>query len=177
MDTNQEARQFLYTQRDFERVRRLIYTRAGISLGPSKGNMVYSRLSRRLRALGLDSVRGYLDRLEDDAASGEWQAFTNALTTNLTSFFREGHHFDVLRAHLASRASAEPARIWCASGGRCSWEPKRRLSLHSRISWGSTNPARRASRCGARWMAQRSSGRPRSRRAAWLLRSPKCRPG
>ncbi|MGH8441645.1 MAG: CheR family methyltransferase [Nevskiaceae bacterium] len=113
MDTSQEARQFLFTQRDFERVRRMIYARAGISLGPSKGNMVYSRLSRRLRALGLGSVRSYLDRLDDDQASGEWQAFTNALTTNLTSFFRESHHFEVLREHLASRTS--PARIWCAA--------------------------------------------------------------
>jgi chemotaxis protein methyltransferase CheR len=110
-----EARQFHFTQRDVERARRMIYARAGISLGPSKVNMVYSRLSRRLRALGLASVRGYLDLLEDDEASGEWQAFTNALTTNLTSFFRENHHFEVLREHLAHRASAQPARIWCAA--------------------------------------------------------------
>jgi chemotaxis protein methyltransferase CheR len=115
MDTTQETRQFSFTQRDFERARQLIYARAGISLGPSKGNMVYSRLSRRLRALGLASVRGYLDRLEEDPGSGEWQAFTNALTTNLTSFFRENHHFEVLREHLASRAPANPARIWCAA--------------------------------------------------------------
>jgi chemotaxis protein methyltransferase CheR len=110
-----EVRQFEYTQRDFDRVRRMIHARAGISLGPSKGNMVYSRLSRRLRALGLDSVRSYLDGLEGDEAAAEWEAFTNALTTNLTAFFREGHHFATLREHLARRASRGPARIWCAA--------------------------------------------------------------
>jgi len=115
METAPESRQFEYTQRDFERVRRMIHARAGISLGPSKLNMVYSRLSRRLRALGLGSVRDYLDGLEDHEAAPEWEAFTNALTTNLTSFFREGHHFATLRDHLTRRASKGPARIWCAA--------------------------------------------------------------
>jgi len=116
MDTTaQEVRQFAFTQRDFERARRMIYARAGISLGPSKVNMVYSRLSRRLRALGLATVRGYLDLLEDDETAGEWQAFTNALTTNLTSFFRESHHFEILSGHLANRTSSAPVRIWCAA--------------------------------------------------------------
>ncbi|MGQ0587630.1 MAG: CheR family methyltransferase [Gammaproteobacteria bacterium] len=118
MDTATEVRQFEYTQRDFERVRRMIHARAGISLGPSKLNMVYSRLSRRLRAVGLGSVRSYLDGLEDNEATPEWEAFTNALTTNLTSFFREAHHFATLRDHLQRRTAtdpARPARIWCAA--------------------------------------------------------------
>ena len=115
MDAAPEVRQYEYTQRDFERVRRLIHVRAGISLGPSKVNMVYSRLSRRLRSLGVESVRAYLDGLEDNEATPEWEAFTNALTTNLTSFFRESHHFATLREHLLKRASREPARIWCAA--------------------------------------------------------------
>ena len=115
MEAFQEARPFRYTERDFQRVRRMIYVRAGISLGPGKSNMVYGRLSRRLRALGLDALRDYLDTLEDDADSAEWEAFTNALTTNLTSFFREPHHFEVLREHLARRVSPGPVRIWCAA--------------------------------------------------------------
>ena len=95
-DTAVAPREFSYSKQDFERVRRLIYNRAGISLAPSKEDMVYGRLVRRLRQHGLSSFHQYLDLLErsDDA---EWQAFTNALTTNLTAFFREPHHFDALR--------------------------------------------------------------------------------
>jgi chemotaxis protein methyltransferase CheR len=115
MEIAPEIRQFEYTPRDFERVRRMIHARAGIALGPSKVNMVYSRLSRRLRALGVGSVRAYLDGLEEREGSAEWEAFTNALTTNLTSFFRERHHFATLREHLARRSHARPARIWCAA--------------------------------------------------------------
>jgi chemotaxis protein methyltransferase CheR len=76
--------------------------------------MVYSRLSRRLRATGETSFSAYLDRLEyqDDP---EWQAFINALTTNLTSFFREQHHFPLLAKHLQSLDPLEPVSIWCCA--------------------------------------------------------------
>jgi chemotaxis protein methyltransferase CheR len=108
------SREFGYTQRDFQRVRRLIHRRAGIALNDSKVDMVYSRLARRLRALGLQRMRDYLDLVEADAGA-EWQAFTNALTTNLTSFFREPHHFEVLRDWLARVPPTRPIRIWCAA--------------------------------------------------------------
>ena len=107
--------EFSFRPADFERARALIYKKAGISLHSGKQAMVYSRLSRRLRELGLDSVRDYLDRLEalrGDAAGPEWQEFINCLTTNLTAFFREEHHFPILAAELAARAR-EPLRIWC----------------------------------------------------------------
>jgi chemotaxis protein methyltransferase CheR len=107
-------REFAYTRRDFERVRRLIHRSAGIALADSKADMVYSRLSRRLRALGLRSIREYLDLVEGTQGA-ELQAFTNALTTNLTSFFREPHHFETLRAFLATRRRDAPVRIWCAA--------------------------------------------------------------
>lgn len=105
-------REFVFNANDFERVRGLIYQHAGISLTPAKQDMVYSRLARRLRALGCKSFEQYLDRLEagDDA---ERQAFVNALTTNLTSFFREPHHFEILREHLRKIGRARPIRIWC----------------------------------------------------------------
>jgi chemotaxis protein methyltransferase CheR len=112
--TAEHSHEFRYTRRDFDRVRRLIHARAGIALADSKYDMVYSRLSRRLRALGLAGVGEYLDRLERGGA-GEWQEFTNALTTNLTAFFREPHHFEVLRAHLAMLPRGRPVRIWCAA--------------------------------------------------------------
>lgn len=109
-------KEFVFTPRDFERVRRLIYERAGIALGESKQEMVYSRLSRRLRALGLSSAEAYLHMLESQESSQEWEQFTNALTTNLTSFFREAHHFPLLADHMqASRRGAEVVDLWCCA--------------------------------------------------------------
>ena len=98
---------------DFERVRSLIRAKAGIDLNPGKQNMVYSRLSRRLRERGYRAFRPYLDSLQS-ASESEWQEFINCLTTNLTSFFREAHHFPVLAAHLRKRQGAAQ-RIWCCA--------------------------------------------------------------
>nr|WP_275692624.1 CheR family methyltransferase [Stenotrophomonas sp. Y6] len=109
------SRDFEFNDRDFRRVCELIHKRAGIALAPAKRDMVYGRLSRRLRALGLHSFQDYLDQLERDGGE-EWQAFTNALTTNLTSFFREPHHFEKLREELLARAHRAPLQIWsCAA--------------------------------------------------------------
>ncbi|HEX7384506.1 MAG TPA: CheR family methyltransferase [Burkholderiaceae bacterium] len=117
------TRPWPYTPADFARVRRLIRTRAGISLGAGKADMVYGRLSRRLRATGAASFRAYLDILE--AGDGpEWEAFVNALTTNVTAFFREAHHFRILRSHLlAAPQRAWPLNIWCsaAASGEEAW--------------------------------------------------------
>lgn len=107
------AKEFDFTARDFERVRALIYQRAGIALAESKQEMVYSRLARRLRATGIRSFQAYLDGLESKPDTDEWEAFTNALTTNLTSFFREEHHFPILAEHV--RNSKEPVTIWCSA--------------------------------------------------------------
>jgi chemotaxis protein methyltransferase CheR len=99
---------------DFQRVRSLIRAKAGIDLHPGKQNMVYGRLSRRLRETRHESFRAYLDALERSGGN-EWQEFINCLTTNLTAFFREAHHFDILAAHLRAAGSA-PQRIWsCAA--------------------------------------------------------------
>jgi chemotaxis protein methyltransferase CheR len=79
--------------------------------------MVYSRLSRRLRETGHADFRAYLDDLEratGAAADAEWQAFVNCLTTNLTSFFREEHHFTTLHQELRNRRG-QRVRIWCAA--------------------------------------------------------------
>jgi len=107
--------EFSFDDRDFERVRTLIYARAGISLHAGKQAMVYSRLSRRLRETGHRSFGSYLQWLEaatGEAGAGEWQEFVNCLTTNLTSFYREAHHFEVLFDVLKQRAG-KPIRIWC----------------------------------------------------------------
>ena len=109
--------EFSFSRADFDRVRELIYKHAGISLHDGKHAMVYSRLSRRLRDTGHKSFSAYLQWLE--SASGaqgaqEWQEFVNCLTTNLTSFFREDHHFVALADDLKPLAG-KPVRIWCCA--------------------------------------------------------------
>lgn len=112
-------REFVFTERDFEEIRRLIYEHAGIALGPAKMDMVYSRIARRLRVLGLKTFQEYLKALESDP--DEWPQFINALTTNLTAFFREAHHFPILAEHLLAlrRQGRAPIRLWssaCSTG-------------------------------------------------------------
>ena len=109
------AREFSFDARDFARVRQLIHQRAGISLHEHKHAMVYSRLARRLRETGHRSFSAYLQWLEQatgDDALREWQEFINCLTTNLTSFFREEHHFPLLAEALRALAGRSP-RLWC----------------------------------------------------------------
>lgn len=98
----------------------MLRARAGIALGDAKRELVYGRLVRRARELGLDGIGAYLDAAEADP--GEAERFTNALTTNLTSFFREPHHFDALAA-FARRHGRERLRVWCgaASTGEECW--------------------------------------------------------
>ncbi len=113
------AAEYELTPADFERVRALIFQRAGISLHSGKQAMVQGRLSRRVRKTGHASIAEYLRALEQlhgAAGDAEWQEFVNCLTTNLTAFFREEHHFpllaDAMRAHQdAHRGTA--MRIWC----------------------------------------------------------------
>ena len=109
-----DAREFVFTEQDFERIRKLIYERAGIALAPVKRDMVYSRLARRLRQTGIRSFSEYLQLLEQGAPT-ELEAFTNSLTTNLTSFFREEHHFPVLQAFLRPRLQQGSINIWCSA--------------------------------------------------------------
>lgn len=107
-------RDLLFTPTDFEHVRRLIHLRAGIALAAHKTDMVYSRLARRLRTLGLTRFDEYLALLQADTKNAEWEHFTNALTTNLTAFFREAHHFPILVDQ--ARSGSWPPRVWsCAA--------------------------------------------------------------
>ena len=113
--------EFSFSAADFDRVRELIYQRAGISLHAGKQAMVYSRLSRRLRETSHRSFAAYLQWLQANtgpSGDAEWQEFVNCLTTNLTAFFREEHHFhalvDDLKA-IASKNAGKPLRIWCSA--------------------------------------------------------------
>lgn len=100
--------------RDFAKVRELIAHYAGIKLSPQKRNMVYNRLQRRLRARGLASFSDYLELVQREQ-SDEREAFVNALTTNLTAFFREPHHFDLLLEHAKKRAQERGRELRCWS--------------------------------------------------------------
>ncbi|SFB84791.1 chemotaxis protein methyltransferase CheR [Marinospirillum celere] len=116
---SEKEREFDFTNKDFERIRDLAHERAGIFLSPKKRDLVYSRIARRLRALGLMTFEQYLQHLEEN--EDEAQDFINALTTNLTAFFREEHHFDLLAEQLLSAAkhSPKPLKIWssaCSTG-------------------------------------------------------------
>ncbi len=108
------SREFLFTEQDFQRIRKLIYDHAGINLSEAKKDMVYSRLGRRLRATGIGSFKDYLSLLETDDER-EWEAFVNSLTTNLTSFFREPHHFPLLAEHLNKIRHRKPIDLWCSA--------------------------------------------------------------
>lgn len=106
-------REFVFTDDDFDRIRRFIHQRAGIALNPSKKDMVYGRLVRRIRALQLPSFTAYLERLFSERGNEELEHFVNALTTNLTYFFREEHHFPILAEHL--RTLSGEVNIWCCA--------------------------------------------------------------
>jgi chemotaxis protein methyltransferase CheR len=107
-------REFLFTENEFQRIRKMIYEHAGINLSEAKKDMVYSRLGRRLRANGLATFSEYLALLETNDKT-EWEAFVNSLTTNLTSFFREAHHFPLLSTHIGKIKNRRPLQLWCSA--------------------------------------------------------------
>lgn len=101
------------TDQELQRIGQLIYRRAGIVVNAQKREMIFNRLSRRVRELALDNFSDYVGMLESHAGHPEWQTFINALTTNLTSFFREAYHFPVLAEHARQRPNGY--RVWCTA--------------------------------------------------------------
>jgi chemotaxis protein methyltransferase CheR len=117
-DKDSEVREFLMTDEDFAQIAHLAGDLTGIVLGNHKRNMVYSRIARRVRAHGYSTFRQYLDYLENNLEA-ESTEFINSLTTNLTSFFREGHHFSFLNDTLFpqlrfANKDRKRLRIWSA---------------------------------------------------------------
>lgn len=111
---SEAGRDFHFTDADFNRIRKLIYEHAGISLSEAKRDLVYSRLARRLRTNGINVFGEYLAFL--DGNEEEWEAFVNSLTTNLTSFFRENHHFPMFAEHINKvRNRSKPLQVWCSA--------------------------------------------------------------
>lgn len=119
-------REFRFDRADFDFIASLVRQRTGIVLADNKQDMVYGRLTRRLRALNMNSFTDYCALVASPAGQDELIAFTNALTTNLTSFFREGHHYDHLRdevlPRLAARAASQGRRLRIWSAGSSSGE-------------------------------------------------------
>ncbi len=109
--------ELVLSEAEFERIRELVREHTGIALSDAKRQLVHGRLSRRLRALKLTSFTDYIALLENGDA-GELEEFTNAVTTNLTSFFREPHHFDYLAREMLPSVVATASRrlrIWCCA--------------------------------------------------------------
>jgi hypothetical protein len=110
-------REFSFSDDDFKALAKLAYDHAGISLSEAKRNLVYSRLSRRLRTLQLETFRDYRELVSNDAR--EIENFINSISTNHTKFFREDHHFDHLRTRVVvpytqAGSRAGSLRIWSA---------------------------------------------------------------
>jgi chemotaxis protein methyltransferase CheR len=115
LETASLEREFVFSDADFQMLAQFAHEKAGISLSESKRNLVYGRLSRRLRSLGHSSFREYRAHLLSD--SSEVQRFINAISTNLTKFFRESHHFKHFEKTIAVplvQASSRRLRVWSA---------------------------------------------------------------
>ena len=116
-------REFPFSDKEFERITLRLYEEAGIDMPASKEPLVYSRLAKRIRQLGLGSFADYI-RLIEDPGSEEIEHMLVALTTNVTRFFREPHHFDDLRDRvmpglIEKARRRERVRLWsagCSSG-------------------------------------------------------------
>lgn len=119
-------REFSFTRSDFRDLVSLVREHTGIALSDTKFNMAYGRIVRRLRPLGLRDCKTYLQHIGRQENASELVNFVNTMTTNLTSFFREDHHFDLLRSRLADdwlpaikAGERDRIRIWsagCSSG-------------------------------------------------------------
>lgn len=119
-----ENAEFAFTTADINAIGRIMLQETGISLSGAKGNLIYSRLAKHLRRLGLRSFEQYCTLVESPEGEAERQEMIKALTTNVTRFFREPHHFEHFRTQLLpgliARAKAgERIRLWssaCSSG-------------------------------------------------------------
>jgi chemotaxis protein methyltransferase CheR len=101
----------------FRKFSELVYRKAGITLGPNKEALVQARVGKRMRALGIDSFRDYLNKVESDETGAEVTLLLDAISTNVTHFFREPRHFDLLNQLLRKwqDEGQDKFRVWCAA--------------------------------------------------------------
>lgn len=117
---NGDRMEYVISTDEFERFRKLIYDESGITLSDQKRTLLVSRLSRRLRDLGLSTFSEYYDRVTEDATRDEFTRMLDLISTNKTDFFRESNHFDFLRDRiLPELEDVKRIRIWssaCSTG-------------------------------------------------------------
>jgi chemotaxis protein methyltransferase CheR len=124
--------EFPFTWTDFRKIAELVHSEAGIVLTETKANLVYSRLAKRLRAIGLRSFRDYCALIQGIDGSDERQAMIAAMTTNVTRFFRENHHFEYLQAHILPgllESARKGGRVRSWSAGSSSGEEAYSIAL------------------------------------------------
>ena len=138
MAENEVRREFDFSDKDFRAIVDIVKEKTGIQLADHKRNMVYSRMAKRLRELKFDSFERYLTFLNGDGGDSEMGSFINAITTNLTSFFREGHHFDHLKKHLKEIVTSNPSqkriRIWSSASSSGQEPYSIAMTTHDAIS-------------------------------------------
>lgn len=180
-----KQREFKFTQRDFNFLKKIANERTGIVVSDDKYDMFYSRLSRRVRALGLKDFADYCEVVRKDQSGEEVLELVNAITTNLTAFFRENHHFEYLAntvlPELKQRnQSNRKIRIW--SAGCSTGEEPYSLAITLReqqqllMGWDArilatdidSNVLTKAS--GGIYSMDRVDGIPRSRLKKWFFR-------
>ncbi|MEM6413870.1 MAG: protein-glutamate O-methyltransferase [Pseudomonadota bacterium] len=124
LSESSQERDFEMSERDFDCIAGIIREEAGIALSSGKSSLVYSRLSKRIRKLKLETFSEYCQLVSDPSNTEERRHLLTSLTTNVTNFFREPHHFDDLKANvlpalLEKAARGERVRLWsaaCSSG-------------------------------------------------------------
>jgi len=114
-----QDREFLFTEKDFNYLRKVANDYSGITVSDDKYDMYYARIAKRVRTLGLNNFSEYCSYLKNNHAK-EFTNFINSITTNLTSFFRENYHFEYLESHIIpefkkNHATKKSFRIWCAA--------------------------------------------------------------
>lgn len=119
MGEDKNSREFEFSDKNFNEIVNIVKEKTGIKLADHKRNMVYSRLTKRLRELKFDNFTQYVNYIKNDKQGKETVNFVNAITTNLTSFFREKHHFDHLKKTIEAIVKSNPnnkrIRIWSSA--------------------------------------------------------------
>ena len=162
-----EASEFSLSEREFERIRARVYEVAGISLSDAKRTLVIARLSKVVRALRLPSFDSYLDYLDDRGTPEDAQEFINALTTNLTRFWREEHHFDHLVGYVGDLIKARDFADAHGSTVPSLWRSMRTLLVFRVRAWQFRRKSHRElpqtetpGRRGPRWLLLRRHKMP-----------------
>ena len=125
------------SDQDFDQLRQIIYSYAGIVIGPEKRSMMRARLQKRVTALKLGSMAEYLKLVSGTLGTTEREKFISSLTTNVTSFFRENHHFALLTETILPSLIAEDRRINIWSAGCSSGQEPYSIAMtiHDHTPW------------------------------------------